>query len=173
MKLRFVEGGGWDSKIIRWDTRCRWSHVEAFWDPYTVGAMLNGGVKKRTLDDSSYFRATAYQVVEIAADPAAERIFWNFIWSQVGRPYDWRAIASFGLGSRDWALDDSWFCSELQVRALQLAGILNLPLDIPVCRITPRDVWLLLAGKWSAVPKGLMLASAHPQVTFGMVQKAA
>lgn len=179
MKLRFVQGGGWDSKIIQWDTRCRWSHVEAYYGGTTLGAMLKGGVQRRPLTDPAYRRAAAFQIVDIVATPEQNKIFDDFNVGQLGKPYDWRAIASFGLGSRDWTLDDSWFCSELQVRALHRAGILQLPFDIPVCRITPRDVWLLLAGKWNAVPVampftvGPVMAAGRPPVTFGQVQKAA
>jgi hypothetical protein len=63
---------------------------------------------------------------------------------QDGKPYDWRAILGFGMGERDWRVPDSWFCSELQARALEVAGILNFPADVPMWRITPRDLWLLV-----------------------------
>lgn len=36
-------------------------------------------------------------------------------------------------------------------RALEVAGLLTLPKDIPVWRITPRDLWVLLAGREMAV----------------------
>jgi hypothetical protein len=148
MKLRFVEGGAFDSRIIRWDSRCRWSHVELLdcGDQKTFGAQLNGGVRWRGIDDLCYKQAVAYETREIRCERAVEDVFFKFLLAQDGKPYDWRAIVSFGLGSRDWREDDSWFCSELQARALEVAGLLKLPDDIPVWRITPRDLWVLIAG---------------------------
>ena len=146
MKLRFVEGGAFDSKIIRWDSRCRWSHVEAVSPSATFGAQLKGGVKWRRYWDNAYRHVVGVEVVSIPATDDQEFKFWSFLQSQNGKPYDWRAIVSFGLGTRDWREDDSWFCSELQARALEVAGLIKLPTDIPVWRITPRDVWVLIAG---------------------------
>jgi hypothetical protein len=162
MKLRFVEGGGWDSKVIRWDTRCRWSHVEAFYGDYTVGAMLKDGVARRALTDPVYRRAVAYQIVEINTTVQANKIFDDFNQQQIGKPYDVRAIIGFGMGERDWRNPSAWFCSEDQVRALELAGIVQLPDDIPMWRITPRDVWLLLAGKVQ-----LLNAATHQAMMLG------
>jgi hypothetical protein len=153
MILRFVEGGGIDSRVIRYTTRCRWSHVEAMGgntdNPpnMTYGAMLKGGVKWRFVTDPVYHHAVAVETVNIAASSDQEAAFWAFLAEQEYKPYDVRAIVGFGLGERDWREEDSWFCSELQVRALEVAGLVKLPDDIPVWRITPRDVWLLLAGR--------------------------
>jgi len=146
MILRFVEGGAWDSKVIQYSTRCRWSHVEALGPDGTFGAMLKGGVRWRKLYDASYRGALHVEVQEIACSAFAEAEFWQFLQEQNGKPYDWRAILSFGLGERDWREEDSWFCSELLCRALEVAGLLELPGDIPVSRITPRDLWILVAG---------------------------
>lgn len=148
IKLRFVEGGAWDSKIIRYDSRCRWSHVEVLSEDgsLTFGAQLQGGVRWRSVKDACYNRALNYQVIELLATPAQHKAFWDFLLAQNTKPYDWRAIASFGLGERDWRENDSWFCSELQTRALECASLIHLPEDIPVSRITPRDLWVLIAG---------------------------
>jgi uncharacterized protein YycO len=161
ISLRFVEGGGLDSKIIRFDTRCRWSHVE--WMPTatsTLGAMLEGGVNYRSIanpTDPIYKNVVATQIFQIHSDTilvngkaAGETLFEDFMHQQVGKPYDWRAITSFGLGQRDWRKPDSWFCSELIARALEIAGVLHLPEDQPVWRITPRDVWMLVNALRSA-----------------------
>jgi uncharacterized protein YycO len=147
IKLRFVQGGQIDSKVIRWDTRCLWSHVECMWtDKTTFGAMLKGGVCERLLSNRNYKDVTATEVWEIQCSAGQENAFHDWMRRQNGKPYDWRAILSFGLGSRDWRAEDSWFCSELVSRALEVAELLKLPKDIPVNRITPRDVWVLIAG---------------------------
>ncbi len=149
INLRFVEGGGWDSKIIRWDTRCRWSHVECIpkgSTNKTIGAMLKGGVKERSFDDPVYKHATAYQIWAVNTTANKEKAFYDFIDSQVGCLYDWRAIVSFGLNQRDWRRDGNWFCSELIIKGLEVAGILVIAIDQPVYRYTPRDVWILVTA---------------------------
>lgn len=146
IRLRFVEGGGWDSHIIEWDSRCSWSHVEAMLGASrTLGAQLIGGVKVRDIDDRIYRKTVRTKVYSIECDADAEEKFTKFMFSQNGKPYDWRAIISFELGVRDWREEDSWFCSELCSRGLELAGLLRLPNDLPVWRLTPRDLYMSLA----------------------------
>src|SRR5882757_8920355 len=108
IKLRFVSGGGWDSRIIQFDTRCKWSHVEYMPNSFTtLAAMFDGGVKNRLLSYSQYKKAVATQVWNIQMNAPAEKKFIDFVNAQIGRPYDWRAIVSFGLGERDWREQDS------------------------------------------------------------------
>ena len=152
--MRFVEGGQFDSLVIRYATRCRWSHVEAIstgfharsFNGMTFGAMLFGGVGWRSQNSAAYRGVVGYELKTIRATADEESAFWEFLFAQDGKPYDWRAIVGFGLGERDWREADSWFCSELQARALEVAGLLRLPKDVPVWRITPRDVWLMTAS---------------------------
>ena len=95
MKLRFVEGGAWDSKVIRWSSRCRWSHVEA-WQPasgMTFGAMLQGGVRWRPLN--GYTNVVANQIYDIPCSSEQEKEFWQFLQEQNGKPYDWRTLPAF------------------------------------------------------------------------------
>lgn len=153
--LRFVSGGGWDSKIIRYRTRSKWSHVENY-DPLTAetyGAMLKGGVTHRSLLDEQYAKATDTKIVSLKLSDEEFLLYQRFLVEQFGKPYDWRAIAGFAMGERkfpfyprNWREDDSWFCSELICRALEVAGVLKLPEDVPSCFITPRDVWAFTAG---------------------------
>lgn len=143
--LRFIEGGKFiPSGIIEYATRCQWSHVEAIGAEGTFGAQLRGGVIWRRLHDNAYRGAKNVEICTLDCTGPQANLFWNFLLDQLNKPYDWRAIVGFGFGRRDWREDDSWFCSELQVRALEVAGLLKLPADIPMWRITPRDLWLLV-----------------------------
>jgi hypothetical protein len=151
--LRFVEGGGWDSEIIRYSSRCQWSHVEEYdtLRERTFGAMLVGGVKYRELTDVQYKRAVGSETFKIKLSDNECAKYSGFMQEQDGKPYDWRAIASFAMGqrvwrARDWREDDSWFCSELIARALEVAGVIRFPAGIAASFITPRDLWLLVAG---------------------------
>lgn len=151
--LRFVSGGGWDSKVIQWHTCSQWSHVENYDGMHaeTFGAMLDGGVKWRKLDDAQYKNAVAIKIFPLQVSDLEYKLYRDFLREQNNKPYDWRAIVSFGFGGqtfhpRNWREDDSWFCSELICRALEVAGVLKLPQDIPASFVTPRDVWALIAG---------------------------
>jgi uncharacterized protein YycO len=61
--------------------------------------------------------------------------------SQVGKPYDWRALLGF-LVHRDWAQTNAWFCSELVAWSFGQGGC---PLFRPEeqDRVTPQDLWML------------------------------
>ena len=146
IRLRFVRGSAWDSRVIEYQTRAWCSHAEAVWDlRETLGAMLNGGVLVRSVDDRAYRGVVRAETWAIPCQgPQAEK-FGTFLDNQIGKPYDWRAILSFGLGERDWRAPDSWFCSELQAAALEAAGLLTMTPCLPVSRITPRDLFMLVS----------------------------
>ena len=162
--LRFVQGQAWDSHVIEWGTRCRWSHTEAVMnDRDTLGAMLHGGVKVRSMSEPCYGNVKASETWAVPAAPGQVGAFWGFLDAQIGCPYDWRAIVSFGLGERDWRAPGAWFCSELQARALEVAGVILLPKALPVERITPRDVYMLIQQLPHA--RRLVTAPAAPAET--------
>ena len=125
--------------LIRYGTRCDWSHVDAVLpDGRLLGARISGGVQIR---EPGYEKFAATRRMAIETDLAND-IYAN-LYSQIGKPYDWRAIIAFGLGDRDWREEDSWFCSELQIWAVEKAGFFSRQLDIPTDRLSPRDQWLL------------------------------
>jgi hypothetical protein len=81
--------------------------------------------------------------------PASEeqaRRWRRFFAAQLGKPYDWRAILGF-LFNRDRRQDDWWICSELQARALEVAGIAA-DFYLAANKITP----VALALAISAIP---------------------
>lgn len=147
IQLRFVDGGGWDSRLIEYYTRCWWSHVEAVHEDETFGAMFKGGVRWRTMDDPQYREARRYLYVVIPCTTQQYLSFWEFQCSQEGKPYDWRAILSFSallcpfVHDRNWRDDSAWFCSELQAAALERAGLIVLPSDISIISYSPRSLY--------------------------------
>ena len=58
--------------------------------------------------------------------------------SQIGKPYDWTALIG-NIGRRNWAENDSWFCSELVAWACLQEGRKLVNKDL--WRITPQDLW--------------------------------
>lgn len=146
--IRFVRGTAWDSKLIEYRTRSWCSHVEAVFPPAiatdaTFGAMLKGGVKQRAYTDKVYKHVGRYEVWHIPCTTEQHDLFWEFLHEQNGKPYDWRAIISFGLGERDWQEKDAWFCSELQTGAGVRANLWNWPTAAKLDRIDPSDAYLL------------------------------
>jgi hypothetical protein len=148
LQIRFIRGTGWDSKVIEWDTRCWTSHVELVSIFMTFGAQLKGGVKWRSVLDPCYKNVDWIEVFEIQITDLQHERLQKIMEETDGLPYDWRAIVSFGLGQRDWREPDSWFCSEFVCMVLeQLCILLDLGVDLPVWRITPRDAYMLLKEK--------------------------
>jgi hypothetical protein len=77
--------------------------------------------------------------------------------SQIGKPFDNSALRGFLSdklpGNRDWRDPEQWFCSELIVWALELAGFWH-PLKAtvwPKNRISPSDIFMVLLfdRRWS------------------------
>ena len=145
---QFATESGLASAFIRFGTRCDWSHVDAVMpDGTLLGARIEGGVQVRS---PSYGKFSKLQRYKIETDRS--ELFYEALKSQIGKPYDWRAIIGFGLGDRDWQETDSWFCSELQVWAMLQAGFFEnagfqKELLIQTDRISPRDQ-LLLFSPW-------------------------
>lgn len=129
--------------LIRYGTRSRWTHVDAVLpDGSLLGSTLDGGVQIRP---PTYAKFSETLTTYIETD-CADR-FYEKLHSQIGKPYDWRAIISFGLGERDWRETDSWFCSELQIWAMEQAGFFDRQLLVQENRLSPRDQ-LLLFSPW-------------------------
>jgi len=144
--LIFSTNKGLASRLIRFVTWSRWSHVGIIIDPgHTIDATFtHGGVKIRPLADI-YRDAKEYTFVDIYVPCAgAVRLAAH---DELNKPYDWTAL--FGLWfKRDWQENDSWFCSEFVAYAFQKAGY---PLfrDDQVHRITPDHLWKLAPGMTS------------------------
>jgi len=150
---RFIRGTAWDSKLIEWQTRAWCSHCEAMMPDWkqTLGAMLKGGVKYRSFDDPEYKGVKRWENWHVPCTIAQKDTFYGFMESQIGKPYDWRGIVSFALGERDWRDASAWFCSEILVRAVEVAGLTKVPEQIPTDRLSPRDAYLIvtmLPGAW-------------------------
>lgn len=126
------------SGLIRAATWSRWSHVALVAGPHVIEAVALGGVRQVS-KAYAIQRASAYCLVDLPARNAQAII--DAARSQIGKPYDWTAVAGLGL-HRDWQEDDSWFCSELVAWAADQAGE---PWFRPEAlrRITPQHLWML------------------------------
>ena len=126
------------SASIRFTTRSWASHAE-FIDvtaQTTLGSRSIGGVKIRPCSKDHYSK-----VEQFTAPGMLEAYAWAN--TQIGKPYDFSAIAGIAL-NRDWRNEDRFFCSELLALAFEKAGfpILSTRPSAAIYRITPRDLLL-------------------------------
>lgn len=144
IKIRFVTGNDVISMLVLKGERDGWAtHVEAVLpDGSLLGAHLQGGVAIRP---AGYDKdvTTRELIVEIPVPQAEEQIFYDFLHSQVGKPYDLTGVIGLAVG-RNWREPDSWFCSELIAAGLEHAKVFN-TLSSSFDHISPRDALLMLS----------------------------
>jgi hypothetical protein len=145
--LQFVKGSGIGSSLIGWFGGGDFSHVDAVIGPTLIGARDNWidsyppGVQNRPI---GYEKWKLQVQFDIPATETQQKMWEAFLRSQIGKPYDQKAIVGFIIG-RDWQNESSWICSELQAAALQHCGIFG-DLYLADSRITPNALALLVSG---------------------------
>jgi hypothetical protein len=158
IRLQFVAASGFLSGLIRWFSHGAGgvgiSHVDAVLpDGRLLGARFDkaDGVRGVAIRRPNYEKWIYRAVIELPCDKGVEEAFYAALESQLGKPYDWRAILAFFF-NRDWRARDSWYCSELQAWALEppQSGFFQHPLALTVNRITPGDLLLLTSAFGSA-----------------------
>jgi hypothetical protein len=145
--LRFVSHTG----IFNWACTSLstgfWStHCEAVTsDGLFIGA-ISDGVKARPWGyDYGLFSEELF--MDVKATPEQEEIFYAFVESQIGKPYDTWAILAYFWPSRDWQSFDAWYCSELIGTGLAECGILPKEMAVKFSRVTVRDLLLLISTR--------------------------
>lgn len=148
--LRFVSHPGlfnWACTIAQygfWGTHC-----EAVMPDGTYLGAISDGVKARDPNyDKGKFKKEVFLDVKATADQ--EEIFYAFVQSQIGKPYDLWAILAYFYPSRDWQSFDAWYCSELLGTGLAECGILPKEMAVKFSRVTPRDLLLLISTRTEA-----------------------
>lgn len=148
--LRFVSHTGIVNRAFTVAQYGFWAtHVEAvMMDGRYLGA-ISDGVKARSPDyDAGTVKRGLFLEVKCTADQ--EEIFYAFIESQIGKPYDMWAILAYFYPSRDWQSFDAWYCSELLATGLAECGILPKEMAVKFSRVTPRDLLLLVSTRTEA-----------------------
>lgn len=144
---RLVRGrtGAYDA-VIRWYSRSPYTHAEFCWPlenprpPQYLGAQPKGGVAIRPANylEGAPFDTFAVEVTQDQAD-----VLRKVTLSQVGKPYDFRAI--FGMVfqwlDRKGRRPNAFFCSDQVFYDFAKIGkqLLNVPIK-QSDRITPRDL---------------------------------
>lgn len=145
IELRFERSNTCISRAIRVLTFSEWSHVDLVLpDRRLLGAVAPRGVMIRNAYDT---HPSDIRVGFVFCNDAITQRVHEFCARQVGKPYDWLALAGW-LARRRWDDHDAWFCSELIAAAFQYAGYPLLQVD-EATRITPRDLALAPAIQWA------------------------
>jgi hypothetical protein len=152
IKFQFVLGAGFSSSVIAWfgggdNSALGFSHVDCMLpDGRLLGARSDwvGGAPPGVRIRPSGYEAWKRRVVfELASTPAQEKLFYDFLMAQVGKPYDKLAIFSF-IADRDWRDDSAWFCSELAAAASEHAGACD-ALYLPANKLSP-TAWAVVVS---------------------------
>lgn len=125
------------SQVIKLATWSRWNHVAFVLESGEVLGALSQGVCITPID----YAGTRVEFFDVDCP----NFNWDWLRAQLGKPYDWTAIAGLAM-HRDWREDDSWFCSELLAAAFEHSDYPLLRAD-HLNRITPRDISMSLLIK--------------------------
>ena len=142
--IRFASHTGIFNGLCRFAQYGFWAtHSEAVLpDSQRIGSWYHkGGVR---IEPPDYDTGTIKQelFIGLKATDAQAEAFYVFLHSQIGKPYDALAIASFVSG-RDWQQPDSWSCSELIGAGLAACGLFPQHMAVKFSKVTPRDALLL------------------------------
>lgn len=124
---------------IRLATQSVWSHVELGLPQHqqSWGSVRKHGVASFDWECRVKGAAKAMQVT-VPATPFQEYAAKEFVYHQLGKPYDIWGALGLGLG-RDWQDDQRWFCSELMAAALLKA-------DYPKAKHSFGSSWRVTPG---------------------------
>lgn len=145
--LRFVSHPGifnWACTIAQygfWSTHCEAVTSNGLF----IGA-ISDGVKARPWG-YDYGNFSEELFLDVKSTPEQEEIFYAFVESQIGKPYDTWAILAYFWPSRDWQSFDAWYCSELIGTGLAECGILPKEMAVKFSRVTVRDLLLLVSTR--------------------------
>jgi len=116
IRIRFVAGGGFVGRSIRWVTNSLFQHVEFGTPEGTwIGAHAGDGIQERPSAYAKYSREFVYDV------PCTDaQLAWLMIWArkQVGTQYNYRDIVGLMLRKRQWTTPNRFICSQFCVEGL-------------------------------------------------------
>lgn len=154
LRLVFTAGEGVTGAVIRAGTWSRAAHVGGLLDDGLVldatpsaGVALHPGIAGRVVG-----------LFAVGCSPETEQAAIAWARCQIGKPYDWTAIAGFFV-RRDWHDPAAWFCMELWLAAFEAVGWPLLQLR-HLNRGSPRDGLLSPRLRELPVTEGLRLQLA-------------
>lgn len=151
MILRFVQGRSFISRAIVAQSKTAMpftpSHVETVSEDGAsyIGAHIEGGIQARPV---GYDQADTLHelLLPLAATGEQDRVFWDFMVSKIGEPYDWHAIIGFILPRHEHTANTA-ICSAISALGLRKCEWFRWPLAAPAHLISPRDLLLTISGQ--------------------------
>jgi hypothetical protein len=144
--LRFVQGSSLISKAIVAQSKTAMpftpSHVETVSEDGAsyIGAHISGGIQARPVGYDK--DETAHELfLTLVASSEQDRLFWDFMVSKIGEPYDWHAIVGFVIPEHFHTVDTA-ICSAVATLALRHCEWFATPVAAPAHLISPRDLLL-------------------------------
>ena len=141
--IQFAQGTDLGAKAIEWYGHETYSHVDSVLpDGRLFGARSDNvggappGVQAR---EPSYLGSEKVFRVELATTADETVKYYDWLWTQVGKPYDKQGILGF-IVDRDWRDPNTWFCSELVAAGLEYCEYFPYPLAAITNKITPGDL---------------------------------
>lgn len=124
MQIALYQGTSWISKAIRWQTRGQYSHAAIMFDDGSIiEAWHNPGyVREQYSLSDGHTPGIVVDIYKVETTREQDATIRVFLLEQIGKKYDYRAIARFiSRSKRD--NPDRWFCSELVFEAFRRAGV--------------------------------------------------
>lgn len=149
LTFQFSRQSGFISWLISYFAHGIYSHVDAveatgwlYGARSDICGKIPAGVQSRP---DGYAKFVVTKRVTIPITDEQEKEFWAFVYGERNKPYDKMAILAFAI-DRNWREDDSWYCSELAARALEVCKFFSFRLAVPDAKITPDDLLLVLSA---------------------------
>lgn len=137
VQVIFSRGNSPVSWLISFLTWSRWSHVGVI---TPTGTVIDAHFPRVREVSQRKFKSTARKTAVVEFDHPDPDALFVWLRSQIGKPYDWRALFGFMLRREEWNRPRAWFCSELVAGGFQATGG-ALFRSTRVGRITPEDLW--------------------------------
>lgn len=121
MQIVLFKGTSWISRMIRWQTRSKYSHAAILTEGGTLVESLEGKGVQSTCD---WNRPENADIFDVPSTQDQRNSIMGFLSAQVGKPYDWLMVVRFVTRRQEGRrTSGKWFCSELVFAAFQQAGI--------------------------------------------------
>lgn len=127
------------SRLIKLVTLSKFSHMAVLLkDGNVIDTTFLSGVRIQSLEKfSKHYRDRIVREVVLPNELAAEQ----FLYSQIGKSYDWTALVGIAVRNGKWTDDDKWFCSELVEAAIKIGGLDRFVEKLS--RIIPQYCWAI------------------------------
>ena len=153
MIVRFVQGTDYSSMLVLAQEKTAMpftpTHVDAVTpDGYYLGAHYTTGVEERKPGYDPWVPKDKLHelILPLSATAQQDKIFYDYLQSHIGEPYDWAAIHGFVVPGHYHTLYTT-ICSALITGALRACEWFPYPLTVPWHLIDPTRLLLMISAR--------------------------